>query len=225
MLYLASLATALLMAAVTVFTPPRLVSGEPPGLPGPMIVGGGEVLVDATIDKRGAVTHPVIIRDTQPYGQMVLDAISKWRFTPAVAPGADGKDEVVDAPVLIAAVYRSPALYNGPSLGPPPADAGRASGAIPYPTAMPAPGYPPQAMFGDVVLLEVSLDDAGNSRGVRVVKSNQGFDGVARDAVSRWKFRGASFRSRPVPSIVYVIMGFTPPNGAATPTPPTPTPR
>jgi TonB family protein len=66
-------------------------------------------------------------------------------------------------------------------------------------------------MFGDVVVLEVSLDDAGNTRGVRVIQSSPAFDAVAKDAVSRWRFRGASFRSRPVASAAYVIMGFAPP--------------
>ena len=126
-------AAALLVAAATVFTPPRLTSGDPPGLPAPTVVGGGEVLVDATIDRSGALTHPILLRNTPPYGQMVLDAIAQWHFTPAHGPGADGTDEIVEAPVLIAAVYRAPTVFNGPTLGTPPVDLSRAPAEIPYP--------------------------------------------------------------------------------------------
>jgi TonB family protein len=203
---------------VAVFTPPQLISGDPPGLPPPTVVGGGEVLVEATIDKSGNVTHPILLRNTPPYGQMVLDAISRWRFTPAHAPDAKGADEVVEAPVLIAAVYRAPAVFNNATLGTAPVDQSRASSETPYPVVMPAPGYPTQAQYGGgVVMLEASLDAAGIVRGLRTIRSNPAFDAVARDAVSQWKFRGASLRSLPVPSNAYIIAGFAQPVGLGQP--------
>lgn len=204
-------AAGLLLAAVTAFTPPRLISGELPGLPAATVLGGGEVLVEATIDKSGAVTHPILLRNTPPYGQMVLDAIARWRFTPARAPGADDTDEIVDGPVLIAAVYRAPTVFNGPTLGTAPVDQSKASTETPYPVATPAPAFPPQAAFGGVVMLEVSLDEAGISRGVRTVRSNPAFDSAARDALAQWNFRGALLKGRPVASTAYVIFGFMPP--------------
>jgi TonB family protein len=201
----------LLIAAVTVFTPPHLIGGDPPGPPPPTVVGGGEVLVEATIDKTGALTHAILLRSTPPYGEMVLDAIRRWRFTPARAPGADGMDQVVEAAVLIAAVYRAPTVLNGPTLGTAPLDMSTPSVETPYPVAMPTPAFPVQAGSGGVVMIEVSLDEAGISRGTRVVRSDPAFDTVARDAVSRWQFRGATLRSRPVSSTVYVILGFASP--------------
>ena len=209
------IAASLLFAVTAVFTPPRLVSGEPPGLPPATVVAGGEVLVEATVDTSGAVSHAILLRNTPPYGQMVLDAVGRWRFTPAHAPTEDGRDQVVEAVVLVAAVYRPPTLNNGPTAGTAPLDMSRPSSATPYPVTMPPPVHPIQAAFPGVVLLEVSLDEAGIARMVRTVRSVPGLDAAARDAVAQWKFRGASFRAQPVPSTAYVVVGFpTPTLGA-----------
>ena len=208
------IAASLLLAVTAAFTPPQLVSGDPPGLPPPNVVAGGEVLVEATIDTYGAVTHPVLLRNTPPYGQMVLDAISRWRFTPARVPAENGVDQVmIDSYVLIAAVYRPPTVYNGPTVGTAPLDQSRASSETPYPLMMSMPAYPPQTLLGGVTLLEVSLDEAGISKGARIVRSSATFDSAARDAVNQWQFRGASLRSRAVPANVYVIVGFPQPLG------------
>jgi TonB family protein len=213
---------ATLLLAVTAFTPPRLISGPPPALPPPTVVAGGEVIIEATVEKDGSLTHPVVLRSTPPYTQMVLDAIGGWHFRPARVPDANGNDQTVASKVLIAAVYRAPALFNGPMAGSPPVDVVRPSGEAPYPVAMTQPAYPPQARTGGVVVMEVSLDEAGTPKIVRTVRSDPGFESAARDALSRWQFRGASLRSKPVPSTAYVIFGFVSPivNGPANQTPP-----
>src|SRR5688572_24036671 len=88
------------------FSPARILTVDLPAPPPPTIIGGGEVLVEAIIDRHGTLTRPVLLRSTPPYAQMVLDAVTRWRFQPARGPRADGVLEPVDAPVLIAAVYR-----------------------------------------------------------------------------------------------------------------------
>jgi TonB family protein len=200
---------ATLLLTVTVFTPPRLVSGEPPGLPGATTLGGGEVLIEVIVDKSGAVTRPTVLRSTPPYAQMVLEAVGRWRFVPAHIREEDGSDQIVEAPILIGAVYR--AGFDEPTLGPAPVDLKPPSSNAPYPITMPGPRYPPLALFGGVVLLEVSLDEAGITRAVRVVRSNPPFDVPSRESVSQWKFRGASMQSRPVPSNAYILLGFVAP--------------
>src|SRR5918993_1261592 len=67
------------------FTPPRLLKAELSALPSPMVVGGGEVLVEAIVDRAGRLTRPIVLRGTPPYTQLVLDAIAMWRFEPARA--------------------------------------------------------------------------------------------------------------------------------------------
>ena len=56
------------------FTPPRLLKAELPPMPPPTIAGAGEVLIEAIVDRTGALGRPVILRGTPPYTQMVFDA-------------------------------------------------------------------------------------------------------------------------------------------------------
>jgi TonB family protein len=181
-----------------------------------MVVGGGEVLIEVIVDRNGAVTRPALLRSTPPYAQMILEAIGRWRFTPARAVHPDGPEGPVDSAVLIAGVYRPPTLLNGPTLGDPPKDLAAASADIPYPVSLVAPPYPPQALGGSVVLYEVQLDETGQIKDARVIGSDPGFDGAAREALLQWKFRPSSYRGRPAPAVAYVLFGFSPPVPAST---------
>jgi len=192
------------------YTPPHLVRGDLPSLPPPTVVGGGEVLIEATVDQSGALTRPVVLRTTPPYTNIVLDAITRWRFTPAQTK-TDGKEAPVNGSVLIAAIYRPPTLMNGPTLGERPRDLSIASSSSPYPVSTVPPAFPPQARSGSVLLYEVPLDENGQVANIRGVGADPGFDAAAKDAIIQWKFRGASFGGHSVPSTAYVIFGFQPP--------------
>jgi TonB family protein len=197
-------------AQQTTYVPPHLVRGDLPSLPGPMVVGGGEVMIEVTIDQTGALTHPVVLRTTPPFTNLVLDAVSRWSFEPARAT-VDGRQAAVDGGVLIAAIYRPPTLVNGPTVGNRAEDLAGASSNAPYAVSTAAPTYPLQAQAGAVVLYEISLDQAGQIRTVRAVDSNPAFDAAAKDALVQWKFRGATAKGQAVPSTAYVIFGFSQP--------------
>ena len=167
-------------------------------------------MIEATIDRGGALTHPIVLRSTPPFSNLVLDAVSRWSFVPA-RETTDGKEAVADGSVLIAAVYRPPTLMNGPTLGEQPRDLANASSDAPYAVSMVGPSYPPQAQIGAVLLYEISLDESGRMRELRAVASNPGFDAAAKDALVQWRFRGAAVKGRPVPSMAYVIFGFSQP--------------
>ena len=207
------------------FTPPRLLKAELPMLPAPTIVGGGEVLIEATVDRTGALTRPIILRGTPPYTQMVLDAAATWRFEPARVAGPDGVETTVDMPVAIGAVYRAPILMNAPTIGEPPKDWSKPSGDVAYPISIEMPNYPPQARNGGVVLLEVALDEAGAVSETRGIASTGGFESAAHEALAKWRFRGGTYRARPVPSTAFVVFGFRPPIGSSPLAPPKPMPE
>jgi hypothetical protein len=193
------------------FTPPRLLKADLSPLPAPNIAGGGEVLIEATVDRTGRLIRPNVRRGTPPYTNMVLDAIATWRFEAASVRNVDGRDEAVDMPIAIAAVYRPPVLMNAPTIGEVPKDWSKPSGDLAYPIATEMPNYPPNARDGGVVLLEVTLNDAGAIAETRSIASTGGFESAARDALSRWRFKGGMYRSRPVPTTAYVLFGFRQP--------------
>ena len=204
-------------AQTTRFTPPRLVKAELSVLPAPTVVGGGEVLIEATVDRSGALTRPIVLRGTPPYTQLVLDAVSTWRFEPARVVGADGIENTIEMSVAIGAVYRPPVLMNTPTLGEPARDWSKPSGDVAYPLSTEMPDYPPLARDGGVVLLEVGLDEAGGITQARGIGSAGGFESASREALAKWRFRGATYRARPVPSTAYVLFGFRSPVTLAPP--------
>ena len=170
------LSSALAAQQPAAFVPPRISSVALPAPSAPNVIGGGEVLIEAIIDRSGAVTRPVLLRSTPPYAQLMLDAIVRWRFAPARAPDPKGQEVPVDAPMLIAAVYRPPTLYGGPTAGEPPKNLAMASFDIPYPSALIAPAYPPKAIqYGTAaVLLEATIDETGAIRNVRTITDRSG---------------------------------------------------
>ena len=198
------------------FIPPRLKTSELPPLPplpAPTVSGGGEVLIEALVDRRGLVLRPAIVRATPPYTQFVLDAMARWQFEPARDIDYKGLETVVDMPITVVALYRPPTLMNAPTVGEAARDWSKPSGDAPYPIATALPNYPPQALVGGVVLFEVSLNEVGAVTDARAIGSVKGFESASREALASWRFRGGLYRARPVPSTVYVLFGYRPPVG------------
>lgn len=206
------------------FVSPRLTAAELPPLPAPTVAGGGEVLIEAVVDRRGAITRPQVLRATPPYTQFVLDAITRWRFEPARDIDFKGLETTVEMPITVLAIYRPPVLLNAPTVGEPPKDLMKPSEDVAVATSAVAPLFPPNARDGGVVLYEIALDEGGRVTGTRDVVSAAGFEGVARSALAQFRFRAASYRARPVPATTYVVFGFRAPVGLVPPPPEPPKP-
>jgi Gram-negative bacterial TonB protein C-terminal len=204
------------------FVPPRLEIVELPPMPAPNVAGGGEVLIEATVDRRGSVIRPGILRTTPPYTQFMLDAIARWQFDPARDTDYKGFETTVEMPITVRAIYRPPVLMNTPTIGEPPKDLMKPSGEVAMATATTAPLYPPNARDGGVLLYEMTLDESGRVTETRAVASVGGFDSAARAALAQFQFRPGQHRARPVPTTTYVLFGFRTPVGLNAPAP---TPR
>jgi TonB family protein len=205
-------AGSILTAGQEAYRPARLADGHAPAAPAITIAGGGEVLLEVSVDPQGRVSHIDRLRVTAPYTDMVAEAVETWRFTPADIFSERNGHRLVDARVLVAAVYRAPALYNGRTVGETPKDVARPSISVPVPEELLPPAYPPNGSGDAVVLLELEIGADGRTKDVRVVHSGGGFDAAALQAVQRWTFRPArSLDEGPLPSFAYVIVGFRQP--------------
>jgi TonB family protein len=193
------------------YVPARLVEGPAPAPPGQQIVGGGEVLLDVTIGTDGQVGSIGRLRVTPPYTDLVSAAVEDWRFSSAEVAVREGGRRKAESHVLVAAVYRPPAMYVGGSLGETPRDVAQPSASIPLPQQLAPPAYPPTARGDGTVVLEIEVGADGNPRNVRVVHSGGGFDSAAIQAAQLWSFAPARLPDGPVPAFVYVVMGFREP--------------
>ena len=207
----------LLAAQEQGYLPARLQSGRAPSIP-VTAVGGGEVLVQLDVSPEGAVTRATPLRTTPPFTDFVLTAVRDWHFFPArdvadaerARAGEPTSRVAVPSTVLVAAVFRPPSTM-APTLGEVPKDVANATDAVPFPEKLIAPLYPPRAMGGGTVLLEVHVGATGSVEDVGVIATTPPFDEPAKEAVRKWHFRPAQIHGSPIRTLVYVISGFRTP--------------
>ncbi len=182
-------------------------------------VGGGEVLLEVSVDRAGAVTGIKPLRETATFTERMVAAVKTWRFTPAEAPipaalrkPGGPTTESVETKVLVAGVFRRPAVI-GVTFGEPIRDVATASNGIPFPTSIVTPPYPPGTMSPGVVLVEVSVDANGGVKDATIRMHAPGFDSAALDTARRWKFRAARPAGADAPAVAYIVFGFPVPHG------------
>jgi TonB family protein len=193
-------------AAASDFAPARRVSGLAPALPPPTAVGWIEETVDVAVDASGVVRDVVLLHGTAPSPTLLGPAVATWLFRPATVD-----KRPVSAHVLAEALIRPPQLFDGPTLGAEPADFAPAPDAVPYPTAVHRPRYPPLAVGDAMVLVEVLVGEDGRVRDAAVVQGAAGFNDEALDTAREWVFRPAHHNGELVPAYAYLAFGFRQP--------------
>jgi TonB family protein len=195
------------------FEPARFESGDLFIQP-PMTAGGGEVLLELDIAASGEVRAVTVLRTTPPFGDLLRQVVSSWRFEPAREIQEDPKTPVaVDSKVLVAGFFRPPTLYNAPARGEVPEDVASPSADVAFPTTMVAPLYPPTAYLhmSQTVVVEVEVGKEGKVTSSKGIRKAEGLDAAAADAAREWRFRPARREGKAVPSVVYIVFGFREP--------------
>jgi TonB family protein len=196
------------VASAQVPTAPRLRDGRVAG-DIPPAYGGGEVVLELTIDSQGAVAEVVRVRMTPPYLDFVVKSVSQWRFTPATAV-IDGRVTAIAAPALVVAVFRPPLVYAGPAPGPPAQTLGALSRRVPSIASLSLPPYPPTAVGDGVVVVEIEMRH-GEPQNYRIVGPASGFDSAALQAVRTWRFAPPRDSDLPDTLFAYALLGFRAP--------------
>lgn len=193
------------------YSPACLRSGIVPAAP-PLVVSGGEVIVEATVADAGHVTAVTPLRTTPPFTDVVTRAVREWRFTPARL-STDQQTGPIESRVLVAAVFRRPSLMAPTVEGVPPRTLAAPSPAVPFPIAMAEPPFPATAYGGGVLLVEALIERDGAIGAAVILRSVPPFDEVVRTTLRGWTFRPARLGDEPVPSYAYLLFGFPAPVG------------
>lgn len=196
-------------------TSPRLRESRLPAQI-PQAFGGGEVVVELTIDPRGAVAQVERFRVTQPYADLVVNSVAEWQFEPATVV-LEGRAASVAAPVLVVALFRPASFYSGPAPGVPPQVLGAPSPRLPRVESIAMPMYPPTATGDGIVLVEIEMSGRAEPRNYRIVGSASAFDAAVLDGVRAWRFGAPQTPDVPDPLFVYAMVGFRSPLAPATP--------
>ena len=77
--------------------------------------------------------------------------------------------------------------------------------------------YPIRSIADGVVVLDVSLDAAGEVVGVHVVRDIASLTSAATSSMPSWKFSPASLQGKPEPSTMRIAVVFRPPSYLAAP--------
>jgi TonB family protein len=193
------------------YKPPLLLRGEVPGSP-PETVGSADVWLELSVNASGSVEGTDTLRASEPLTSHLLLAVSGWTFEPA----RDG-NKPVDARVLVAAIYRPPAMFNNPVIGTPSTDVKPPSPDVPFPLSPTPPNYPPNTVLppggtGYVVVVEVRVSDKGDVTLAQIISSTSGlFNESALQAARQWRFRPAKRDGLPAEGRAYLIFGFRQP--------------
>lgn len=200
------------LLAAKPFEPARLESGNVFIQP-PTTLGGGEVLLELDVSSSGEVTGVTILRTTPPFGDLLRQAASGFRFTPAREVQEDPESSVaVDSRVLVAGYFRPPTFYDAPARGEVPQDVKAPSAEVPFPTTIVAPVYPPTVYFhmGQMAIIEVDVAADGKVTASEVIRraESEELNAAAADAARQWRFRPARRNGRTVPSVACIVFGF-----------------
>ncbi len=204
---LAVLMGASLMAQTVDFSPARRLSGTVPSPAPANSIGWIAETLELSIDRAGRVDGMKAIEG--PDGpSLIAPALTDWTFRPALDAGSP-----VPTHVLVSAMFRPPALYNGPVAGGPTLTLGAPSNEVPAPSRTAAPGYPPRGVAEGVVVVELLVGPDGRVQSAMVTNGAPGFDEIALSAARDWSFRAAQREGRPVAAYAYLVFGFRRPTG------------
>ena len=190
----------------------------------------GVVIIEAGIDSQGNVVNAHVLRGQPLLDEAAIEAVRQWTFRPTQLNGApvpvimtvtvnftlnDGPTGG-DAPVVVGTQSYPPPPPPPP---PPPVlvdglEPVRVGGAIkpPVKTTNVAPVYPADALaskVSGVVIIQATIDTAGNVVSAKVLRTIPMLDQAAIDAVQQWKFEPTLLNGAPVPLIMTVTVNFT----------------
>jgi outer membrane biosynthesis protein TonB len=196
-------------------TPARYRSGPLPPLPA-LAAGGGEVFLEVEVTQEGTVGGIATLRATPSFTDRVVAAVKQWTFEPATmveppdTPGSPPTVRPTRSSVLVVAVFRPPTIL-GPARGEPSADLAPPTSAVPFPSLVRPPPWPPLARDGGIVLVVARVDGRGMVTAAEVLEGSPAFHEAALETVRGWNFLPVRAPDVPAEAYVCVLLGFPTP--------------
>lgn len=185
------------------FTPPVPISLVATPYP-PEALFGGEVVLDALIDKEGRIAHLNVVHGSAPFLEPVLDAVRTWTFSPAQKDGRP-----VEARTGIVFQFSQsflPKLTSGVHTFAPPPKNIASHGALPLVTVEPA--YPPNTVAEDNVILYDLIDAQGQVTSTRVLNGVEPLAATTLKASQQWQFTPAKMAGVNTDSSIVLVVTF-----------------
>lgn len=166
-------------------------------------VSPGVVVVEAGIDSGGSVGDVERVYGEAPFVSRVIDSVGRWRF----APASGGRRERL--PLSVTVLFRPRSMFPSTLSVPVPIrDEGLEGDRPAFPTEISDPGYPPDSLAEDVVIVELRIGATGEIEGLRLVRDVPTLSDAVVKAIGSWTFRPARQSGRAVPGLAVVAVSF-----------------
>lgn len=166
---------------------------------------GGEVLLDALVNRVGTLYDIRVISGEQPFLAEALAAVHTWTFLPAHSNG-----QVSEARITIA--FQFPQPYVPPrSSDVHDYDEGRlatADNRAAFPLTTVEPDYPSATNVDGSVILYESIDSKGELASVQVVQGVEPLTEAALAVAHKWQFAPARQSGAVVDSVAILVVTF-----------------
>lgn len=186
------------------FVPPAPLSLVPAPYPSQSLFGG-EVVLDALVDRSGTASDVKVIGGDQPFLTKALAAVRSWTFLPARSSG-----HTVESRIAIAFEFpqryvppRSSTVhhYDEDSWA-----VAQESAALPLTTV--EPKYPSASSAEGSVILYESIDRQGQVGSVQIVRDVEPLTAATVAAAREWRFTPAKRSGAAVDSAAIVVVTF-----------------
>jgi TonB family protein len=173
-------------------------------------IADGVVVLDVSLDAKGAVTGVNVVRDVASLTSPATSAIRTWKFSPATKLGRPEPSTM-----RIAVVFRPRSYFAAdPSftpvnstVGPNHADQDYVPPGI---VSVAYPQYPINAAAPGTVAIQVTVGKSSAIQHLKVVWDLLPFTQLALNATNKWRFQAATLDGRPVASTLIVAFVFPP---------------
>ena len=194
-------------AEVPHFVPPDVASTTAIPFP-PDSLAAGVVTLSVSLDSTGKMQGVTIVRDLPSMTGVVTAALQSWTFTPATLDG-----NAVPSTICVSAVFNlfnpggaaSRALFLAPPQSLP---AAGAEYAPPQITSASFATYPPNSVAAGTVVLDLTVNAAGQATKVRVVRGVPSLTTASVSAVKTWGFNSATVKNKPVAAKTIIAFVF-----------------
>ena len=201
--------------AQQIYTPPEATSAGDAYTPYNVVFDGLFVL-DIGLSNEGDIRRIDALRDPGSMLGAAKTSVRTWKFQPASEGG--GKPRA--SRLTVAFLYR-PANYGdagpvppkdfAPVIPPAQSDDGSDDYVPVGILAFTYPDYPVNSVGWGSVLVQVTVDSAGDIKDVNLLHGVATFNSFAREALKKWRFRAATLRGKPVTSKIVVAFIFQSP--------------
>ncbi len=173
----------------------------------------GTVILEATVDVKGAVQSVKILRSVPALDQAAIDAVKQWVYEPTLI---DGKPRAVVFTVTVRFVLdkdKKGGKAAAEGVSGEAKEPLKAAGTDEPPTLIKkvSPVYPEEARKQGIegtVILEATVDVKGAVQNVKILRSVAALDQAAVDAVKQWVYEPKVIGGKPVPVTFTVTVRF-----------------